>query len=117
MMNIICNSKNEDIKYHPNMFKIFTEKELDLLQKCAASFIDEDGYIGLMYLCIDKITCVEIYTGSIGGGEEVIIEDLEAFAEYDHDYPIYLTKNEFWDLFINSKQTEMQCVAVDNGIE
>ena len=44
-MSIICNSKSEDVKYHPNMFKIFSKAELDLLVKRAMCAVNEPNVV------------------------------------------------------------------------
>ena len=91
----ILDDTYEEFKFHSNMFKTFTEKELELLLKVGSVCGGKDG-IDFILISNDAIV-IEIYTGDMGSGKEVIIELLEEPVNKEN-YPHYLSKTELWNL-------------------
>lgn len=97
---------NEEIKFHPNMLKVFSQKELLLMEKMSSYSRDKDGYINVMLVRTDKVF-VEIFVDceaeNIG---HALISNLLC-----DDLPTRLSKEEFWEIYSNSQAREVaDCV-------
>jgi len=97
---------SEEIKFHPNMLKVFSQEELLLMEKTSSNSRDKDGYIDVMLVRTDKVF-VEIFVDCeaehIG---HALINNLQG-----DNLPTRLSKEQFWEIYSNSKAREVaDCV-------
>lgn len=97
---------SEEIKFHPNMLKVFSQKELLLMEKTSSYSRDKDGYINVMLVRTDKVF-VEIFVDceaeNVG---HALISNLQG-----DNLPPRLSKEQFWEIYCNSKAREVaNCV-------
>lgn len=102
--------KKVNTKYHPKMLAIFTQEELDCLEKESDYSINKDGYIDVMIVNTDKIM-VEIFIDCEAKKKEYAI--IALLDDCGYNYPNQLTKDEFWKVYLDSKVAKIHCTMTD----
>ncbi|WP_434581561.1 hypothetical protein MLC52_05435 [Sulfurimonas sp. NW15] len=99
------------IKYHPKLLKIFTEEELNILmQECDYS-VNKKSYIHILHIYRDIIHA-EIFTDCEAEQEDVAL--ILRLDDYEHDKSALLSKDEFWQIYMKSKNKELECITVQH---
>ncbi len=97
-----------DFEYHHKILRVFSKEELELLMKNSVYSFDIEGLINVIVVLTNKLDA-EIFTDcEAKEKEEALIVNLnQDAAKY------YLSKKEFWEIFITSKPEPYITISLD----
>jgi hypothetical protein len=93
------------MNYHPNLLKVFTQSELDLMIQKADYSLDKDGFVNVMLVRTSKIF-VEIFVDCEAQEVGHALIALLYSDDKENSYPSILSKEFFWKVFCEAEQIE-----------